>query len=405
MATNTSGPVDISTNIPKSYRQKGFNYTVSQPLCYPLEFKSEKKATHGPSRHFIRFYINLDEESHYISQNTIGNVGTVDQTDQYRLRNKPLNQETTANTIGVGVGLSQTFGNDISGILGDVKNLQGFAGNALRGVTTLAVKSAIGIGTGVAAASLVKTIKLDKKLKRLATTITLYTPATIGMNQTANWDNSSDVMFQLAQLLGDSTVGDIIRQGGGAISAMAKGDAQEAMYHSGVVADELSQSFKKIGSPLIRTIATAGSETIQNATRTAVNPKKDMIFKSMNRRDFQFEYQFAPRSKEESDEVANIVQVFRLFAAPEIVQGTGEFLMTFPAEFDIEYGFIDENGNETQNMYLNKISSCVLENIGVNYSPNGTFQTLENGDPIQVNLTLHFKEIEILHRDRIAVGY
>ncbi|HET8687566.1 MAG TPA: hypothetical protein VFM18_13020, partial [Methanosarcina sp.] len=359
MATNTSGPVDISTNIPKSYRQKGFNYTVSQPLCYPLEFKSEKKATHGPSRHFIRFYINLDEESHYISQNTIGNVGTVDQTDQARTRNRPLNQETVQNYSAV-IGATKGLTTDTSGVSESISNLAGFNGNALRGVSSLASKTVLAAGGALIAYEAVKNIKIDKKLKRLATTITLYTPATIGMNQTANWDNNQDVMYQLLELLGESTAGEIMKNGGG------------------------------IANTLGRIIATGASETVQGATRTAVNPKKDLLFKSMNRRDFQFEYQFAPRSKEESDEVANIVQVFRLFAAPEVVQGTDQFLMTFPAEFDIEYGFIDENGNETQNMYLNKISSCVLENIGVNYSPNGTFQTLENGDPIQVNLTLHF---------------
>jgi hypothetical protein len=40
----------------------------------------------------------------------------------------------------------------------------------------------------------------------------------------------------------------------------------------------------------------------------------------------------------------------------------------------------------------------------VNYAPNG-FTTQSDGAPTQIQLTINFKEIELLTRDRIEQGY
>ena len=93
-----------------------------------------------------------------------------------------------------------------------------------------------------------------------------------------------------------------------------------------------------------------------------------------------------------------------MFSLPEAIKGYNSFLYSYPAEFDIEYGFMNK-GKPEQNKYLNKISSCVLQTVNLNYSPNGSFQTLEAGEPVQVNMTLQFIELETLHRDRVTKGY
>ncbi|HET8688094.1 MAG TPA: baseplate tail-tube junction protein [Methanosarcina sp.] len=358
----------------KSYKDKGFTYKIDGVFAYPLESKTGSPSS-VRSDHFVRFYINLDQESHFLTEGKVNSVGVVDQTDQSRLRSKPMNQQTF-NQAATTAAVAKAAATDVGGVIGKtLGGLTGFKGNAIRGIATVATKALLAAGGGAIAYELAKNIKVDKVLKRLATTITLYTPPTITNALNTDWQNYNDPMFELLQLLGDATPGDIMKNSGGIAAAVG------------------------------RTIATASSELVQSATRTVVNPKKDLLFKSIARREFTFDYQFAPKSKDESDEVANIIQIFRMFAAPEVVANTDQFLYTYPAEFDIEYGFIDSTGKVNQNKYLNKISSCVLKSVQVNYSPNGTFQTLENGDPIQINMTLHFEEIETLHRDRIAAGY
>jgi hypothetical protein len=368
MANNTNpkygeyitNPLQKKESVP-SYKSTGFNFKVNQPLQYP-------KVNH--SDHFVRFFINLDEESRMFTEKTATAIGNIDQTDQTRLRNKPIDQGVfqTAATIG---GTAWAAGKSAKAATAALK---GFEGNAALKSTIIVAGTVLGAAAGgLAAGYLSKQIKIDKKLKRLSTYITLYTPATISNSQQTSWDNYTDVMADLLQQGSDAEVMKSITMGGIAASAG-------------------------------RIIATSASDLVQSATRTAANPKKDLLFKSISRREFSFAYTFAPSSSDEATEVANIIQAFRLFSAPEVIKGTMEFLYTYPAEFDIEYGFI-KDGVENQNQFLNKISSCVLKSVQVDYSPNGSFQTLENGEPVQVNMTLHFEEIETLHRDRIAAGY
>ena len=351
-----------------SYRSTGYDYKI-ESYQYP---------TSGIGDHLVRFYINLDEESKLITGNKVEVLGNVDQTDQTRLRNKPIDQDdfvrgvTTVAAIGGAAAASSI--DEKSPVGKTLRKIKGFRGNNWREKATLAITTGVigGASAGLLAYAVSKEIKVDKKLKRLASTITLYIPTSVSNQQRTSWENYNDVVFEVLQQGMNSETLESIKNGGIASAA--------------------------------RVVATAASDLVGSATRSAVNPKKDLLFRSIERREFMFDYQFAPKNKIEADAVANIIYMFRLFSAPEVVEGTAEYLYTYPAEFDIEYIY-KGNGTEEQNKYLNKISSCVLKNVTVNYSPNGSFQTLERGEPVQVNLTLHFEEIETMHRDRIAKGY
>lgn len=344
-----------------SYRSTSFDFIINKPLKYPLANRSD---------HFVRFSINLDEESRLIRERKVTVLGNVDQTDQNRLRQRPINQDVFNVAVG---GLGATKG-AVAGAALAIRKLKGFPGNKFRAAGNVVGGTVLGGAAGGAiGATIASQINIDKKLKRLSTEITLYTPQTVMMNQRTDWENYNDVIFDLLQQGSNEEVISSVTAGG-------------------------------IASAAGRIVATAASDLVQSATRTAVNPKKDLLFRGIDRREFTFEYQFAPRSPEEAKEVANIIHAFRLFSAPEVIENTMDYLYVYPAEFDIEYGFV-KNNIEEQNKYLNKISSCVLRSVFVNYAPNGSFQSLENGEPVQVNMTLHFQEIETLHRDRIAKGY
>ena len=84
---------------------------------------------------------------------------------------------------------------------------------------------------------------------------------------------------------------------------------------------------------------------------------------------------------------------------PEI-KGNAARYFTIPSEFDPEYYF---NGKE--NPFLDFISSCVLTNVGVDYTSGGSFLTHHDGSPFSVALTLNFQETEILTKNRIQEIY
>jgi hypothetical protein len=68
------------------------------------------------------------------------------------------------------------------------------------------------------------------------------------------------------------------------------------------------------------------------------------------------------------------------------------FMYIYPSEFNIKY-----YTNGAENKYLEKLSTCVLKSMDVDYTPNGqftTFSTDENGAmPVQINISLVFQEL------------
>ena len=82
--------------------------------------------------------------------------------------------------------------------------------------------------------------------------------------------------------------------------------------------------------------------------------------------------------------------------------------MTIPDMFDITYMHKGD-----QNAFLNKISTCFLESADVTYGGDrfnsyGEAQTLDGtkgAPPQRTTLTLAFKEIEIMTREKILEGF
>ena len=130
----------------------------------------------------------------------------------------------------------------------------------------------------------------------------------------------------------------------------------------------------------------------------AANPKKEQLFKGVDFRSFQFDYQFFPRNEEEAANVLRIVETFKYHMHPEF-KDSNQFLYIYPSEFDISYY---QNGKENPN--LHKHTSCVLTEMSINYTPSGQFNTFANGMPTQINMVLNFKELSTIHKDLIKEG-
>jgi hypothetical protein len=146
-----------------------------------------------------------------------------------------------------------------------------------------------------------------------------------------------------------------------------------------------------------------GEELLNKAFGQANNPYLEVLFDQMALRQFTYNFTFAPRSKAETDDVQKIIQMFRFHMAPELQQGQGRFL-TLPSEFDIHYMYQQEDGAAAENHYYNKIATCVLENVAVDYTPGGV-RSFQDGAPTQITMGLTFKETELLTKDLIKKGF
>jgi hypothetical protein len=180
-----------------------------------------------------------------------------------------------------------------------------------------------------------------------------------------------------------------------------------------LITGALTQRFDRATQGGLPNILGVGGDSIRKLASLAgypINPKIEVMFSHTPQRAFRMELLMAPKNQKESETVKNIIDTLRYHAAPEI-SGNGPIpginfgagiipLFIPPAEFDITFY---HKGQE--NTKIPRINTCAIEQIEVDYAPSGIYSTFTNGYPVQVRLSLAFRELEILHKERVAQGF
>ena len=146
----------------------------------------------------------------------------------------------------------------------------------------------------------------------------------------------------------------------------------------------------------------AGGGTLNDlrelSTRTRTNPFKEVMFESVDYRTFNFRYKFFPKSQLETDKIRDIIDLFKRHMHPEIT--TNKLFYIYPSEFQIAYYYKNDI-----NKYLHNFATCVLTDMQVEYGGD-QFATFENGAPVEIGLSLTFRELEQMTSEGIrANGY
>jgi len=149
-------------------------------------------------------------------------------------------------------------------------------------------------------------------------------------------------------------------------------------------------------------IALPGFSAVTDKTRgKVVNPNAEMVFTGVPMRTFNFPFEFAPKDEKEKDSIQKIIELFKFHMMPE---KRGEGYLKVPSEFQITYMYKDG-----ANMYIPKISRCVLKDMSVDYSPEGVFTTFKGDNmgahPVLTKMELTFNETEIMTKETIAAGH
>lgn len=146
----------------------------------------------------------------------------------------------------------------------------------------------------------------------------------------------------------------------------------------------------------------AGGGTLNDlrelSTRTKTNPFREVMFESVDYRSFNFRYRFFPKSQLETDKIRDIIDLFKRHMHPEITNN--KLFYIYPSEFQIAYYYKND-----VNKYLHNFATCVLTDMQVEYGGD-QFATFENGAPVEIGLSLTFREVEQMTSEGIrANGY
>ena len=147
----------------------------------------------------------------------------------------------------------------------------------------------------------------------------------------------------------------------------------------------------------------AGNEAFRVALNRAgyvFNPQKQVLFQGVEFRHFSMSFTFTPYSQAEAEQVKQIIQKFRMYAAPKRNTSINKNMFWVPpALFEIDFRM-----NGTHNKHLPKLQRCIINSIDVNYAPNG-WTTHTDGAPVQTTMTLELQETSLIGRDEISKGY
>lgn len=248
------------------------------------------------------------------------------------------------------------------------------------------------------------TVASAKILKRIA----MYMPPSIRVNYGAKWEDINMAIFK-ATSEGETILNDIRSQG--LVNGVKSADLGGAFKAAGIGGTGYlaASAFDKFTSDL--------NLPVYAAAGLAMNPHAALKFDSIDFRTFEFTFNLMARNREESETIRKIIKILKYGMHPSAqsleipsvnipLSGglatptlSGKIFWNYPNVFDVYLA--------TPSLrYMFNISRSVLEDVEVNYTGSDAATFFKGtGAPVHIELTLRFKETEVLTKERIKEDY
>ena len=271
-------------------------------------------------------------------------------------------------------------------------------------------------------------IKRGSALEQFLGLVRLPMPNTIQDSNNVRWGEDTMNAIEAAMLasvgegkkdlIGGGAAGllSMVLGGGfkeGAISAIGAAKFTD-LVKGAMASEENRQAAGNILTPEIvaRILASQGIETSAEsilARRDGVIPNSnlELLFSAPMLRQFSFMYKMSPRSRAEASIVNQILRFFKQgMSAKKQTAGAGasegrSYFLGTPNVFRLAYK--TTGGDDIKG--INRIKTCALTQASVNYTPEGTFASYDQGQPVSVMLTLGFQELEPIYDSDYKEGF
>ena len=312
-----------------------------------------------------------------------------------------LRGETSTNPRFKGTGISSQDKKDQSSLYESVSNFIGFdsiiEGYSNAGLDFVTDKLGFERYGSTISQSRNTAIVERAPTTRLDTAIALYMPPTVNVTYASNYVDTE--IGSAANLAGKMFDGADAAQG----VANNITQAVNQMLDKEAIG-EFADFLRKMGLGAAGIIpgAQGARELYEMKQGFIMTNRMELAFKGLPKRSFQYTFKMIPKSEREANEVRNIVNAFKINMLPEMVDSSTKRLRV-PNTFDIKYMYVGQ-----ENEYLHKISTCVLENMNVTYGGDRykTFEAnAEGAPPVETTITLNFKEMEQITRERAREGF
>ena len=137
---------------------------------------------------------------------------------------------------------------------------------------------------------------------------------------------------------------------------------------------------------------------ISRSTGQILNNNLELLFKGVNLRSFPYSITFSPRGPREANVVKQIIRRLKASMAPKAGEFNGSAQGIFIQSPDVfQLKFLKD---DTDHPFLHAFKLCALTGMSVNYTNAGTYTSYEDGTPVNIRMSLTFKELNpIYHED------
>ena len=170
------------------------------------------------------------------------------------------------------------------------------------------------------------------------------------------------------------------------------------------------------------------NDVLGGATGIVLNPNYELLFGGFGLREFNLNFKMAPRRKEEAEEIKKITQLIRYAMLPKYgkpkdldlgADATVSDQDNIPD--DLPDGTTLKKGDKVNDNYISvpylcrvkfmkggvdhpylpKYKMCVVNSMDIGYTPDGVFNTYEDGSPVATTMSISFSETKLVFGDEI----
>ena len=192
--------------------------------------------------------------------------------------------------------------------------------------------------------------------------------------------------------------------------------------------DKITSGFGGIKTAIENSPALAGAAAIRKAVQAVggdslsnddvfgaisgaiLNPNTELLFSSVDMRNFQLTFKLVPRNSTEATTCNNIVKVFKQCTLPK---RTASKVFGFDAtEGSLFAGFIGVPNlckvsfmaGSAEHPVLPRFKMCAVTQVDVNYTPDGAYATYGDRQPVAMTLAINFQETKICFAEEVKDG-
>ena len=370
----------------------------TEMLSFPLNVASSGNGL-GNHGHYIMFFINSQQKAKLRTSGEEGGKSIVEGRKQYNIPKYINNWDSASQSYKRQQkdNLDQQLIN--AAIIKEAKEKEE-AENAVAAASGSEIKhyakktkkeKIVGAGRVKVGGS---TIRIERaETRRLKGGIAMYMPASVQVSYKADYT--------------DTDIGGITGDALDAYNKFVEGNykgASEAIFR---IPEGAKDSLSNVLLSSVGALPGMGGakEVSEMQSGEIITDRLELAFKGIQKRSFSYTFKMIPKNEREADEIRKIVFAFKANMLPEFVAGRSGRRLVVPNTFDIQYQYMG-----VSNEYLHHISTCILEDMSVTYGGDRykTFNASSKGDgapPVETSITLQFKELELITRERVFEGF